>query len=219
MEQAASLFKAFDEMLGGANVIRDVKDALSDGRAVELEGQHATSYHEALLLLGHAVRLKLSGALLETFFDHPYSDKCRGDPIPALQGRAPLSDVWVPTSWAALQEALRQVPRLDVGALVARLECERIRAEREVGQRPVEGARARKAARTEKGTVNQRMLDTIQRNHDSVYWTLREWARRLDCTPAAIHKAPAWKAVKAARAMAKAERLDRRRGERAPGER
>jgi hypothetical protein len=144
MEQAANLLTAFDEVLGQANFIRDVRDALSDGRPVELAGWHATSYHEALLFLGHAVRLNISSALLEAFFDHPCSDKCRDDPTAALQGRAPLGGVWAPTTWAALQEALRQVPRLDVGALVACLECERIRAEREVGQRPVEGARARK---------------------------------------------------------------------------
>jgi hypothetical protein len=58
-----------------------------------------------------------------------------------------------------------------------------------------------------KATVNDRMLGTIQRDPQSVNWTQRQWAEHLGCCASAVATAPAWGAVKAARAMAAVERL------------
>jgi hypothetical protein len=62
-----------------------------------------------------------------------------------------------------------------------------------------------------KGTVNQRMLEHLQANPESAYWTQREWANHLGCSAPAVAGAPAWQNVKIVRALAKAERLDLRR--------
>ncbi len=63
-----------------------------------------------------------------------------------------------------------------------------------------------------RGTVHQRMLEHICADPQSTAWTQRQWADFLDCSPAAVAQAGAWHTVKAARAMAQAERLDRVRG-------
>jgi hypothetical protein len=60
-----------------------------------------------------------------------------------------------------------------------------------------------------RGTVNQRMLEELQRNPLSAHWTQRKWATVLKCSPAAVAKAAAWGNVKTVRAMAYVDRLDR----------
>jgi hypothetical protein len=67
------------------------------------------------------------------------------------------------------------------------------------------------AAHRSPGTVNQRMLEELQRNPQSAGWTQREWAAYLRCSAAAVAKAPAWQAVKTTRALAETDRLDRQR--------
>jgi hypothetical protein len=62
-----------------------------------------------------------------------------------------------------------------------------------------------------RGTVNQRMLEELQRNPESTSWTQRQWADRLDCSASAVAAAKAWQTVKAARDFAKADRLERQR--------
>jgi hypothetical protein len=65
--------------------------------------------------------------------------------------------------------------------------------------------------RAKRGTVNQRMLEQLQREPDSCYWTQRKWADFLGCKAASsVAKAPAWQTVKAARAMAAVDRFDRK---------
>jgi hypothetical protein len=61
------------------------------------------------------------------------------------------------------------------------------------------------------GSVNQRMLEEFHRNPDSANWSQREWATQLGCVPAAVAQAPAWQTIRMARAIAKTERLGRRR--------
>jgi hypothetical protein len=65
------------------------------------------------------------------------------------------------------------------------------------------------AVRGKRGTVNQRMLEELHGNPESVGWTQRKWAVVLGCKPSAVAKAPAWQTIKAARAMNAAERRDR----------
>ena len=60
-----------------------------------------------------------------------------------------------------------------------------------------------------RGTVNQRMLEHLHREPDSANWSQRRWADFLGCQPSAVAKAPGWKSVKAARAVAVVDRLDR----------
>jgi hypothetical protein len=129
LEQATALLKALDEAIAQASTILDAKDQLSDGWPVELEGCHETSYHEVLYDLAQRISDRLRTALLDAYFDHPEFNPL-SDPVIALQGRAPLSNVWRPESWARLLEALRHVPRLDLETLLPSLDCERIRAER-----------------------------------------------------------------------------------------
>jgi hypothetical protein len=61
-----------------------------------------------------------------------------------------------------------------------------------------------------RGTVHQRMLDEIHKNPNSISWSQRQWSKHLHCSAGAIAAAPAWQTVKKARAISKAERLDRR---------
>jgi hypothetical protein len=53
------------------------------------------------------------------------------------------------------------------------------------------------------------MLEELNRDPQSAYWTQREWAAYLKCSPAAIAQAKAWNNVKAVRALAFVDRLDR----------
>jgi hypothetical protein len=61
------------------------------------------------------------------------------------------------------------------------------------------------------GTVNQRMLEHLNREPESAHWSQRRWATFLGCKPSAVAKTPAWKTAKAARALAVVDRLDRPR--------
>jgi hypothetical protein len=83
-----------------------------------------------------------------------------------------------------------------------------------IGTRPTDGSRheeppAGGARGSKRGTVNQRMLEQLQRDPTSAYWTQRKWAGFLSCRPSAVAKAPAWQTAKAARALAIVDRLDR----------
>jgi hypothetical protein len=73
------------------------------------------------------------------------------------------------------------------------------------------GASTAGGGKRRKGTVSQGMLEHFHANPDSVNWSQREWAKYLRCSPPAVAKAPAWKTVQAARAIAKAERAEFRR--------
>jgi hypothetical protein len=59
------------------------------------------------------------------------------------------------------------------------------------------------------GTVNQRMLDELNRNPGSVKWPQRKWANVLCCSPAAVADAAAWQTILTARALAEAQRLEK----------
>jgi hypothetical protein len=67
------------------------------------------------------------------------------------------------------------------------------------------------AAKARRGSVNQRMLETIHRDPSSVEWTQRKWAEYLGCQPSAVAQAPAWQTIKTARALAAVDRMDRPR--------
>jgi hypothetical protein len=70
---------------------------------------------------------------------------------------------------------------------------------------------ANNTTRTPRGTVNQRMLERLQHEPESVDWSQREWAEQLHCAPSAIADALAWKTVMKTRAMAAVDRFDRPR--------
>lgn len=54
--------------------------------------------------------------------------------------------------------------------------------------------------------VNARMLETIQRDHEAVGWTARQWAEHLQCSKSAVTETKTWRAFKNDRTMEKAER-------------
>jgi hypothetical protein len=58
------------------------------------------------------------------------------------------------------------------------------------------------------GTVNQRMLEAMQQNPESVAWSQRTWADHLGCSPSAVAGADAWQAVLRAREMERRSRRD-----------
>jgi hypothetical protein len=62
-----------------------------------------------------------------------------------------------------------------------------------------------------RATVNQRMLEQLQRVPESTGWSQRQWANFLHCQPSAVAKTPAWQTVKSARALGEVDRLDRPR--------
>jgi hypothetical protein len=69
------------------------------------------------------------------------------------------------------------------------------------------------------GTVNQRMLEEIEKNPECIHWSQRYWATYLDCGTTAVNDAPAWQRILQLRANAKAVRIanDRsRKSERSP---
>lgn len=66
-----------------------------------------------------------------------------------------------------------------------------------------------KPAPRRKGTVSQRILDTIDKRPESVNWSQREWAQHLKCSPSTVAEAPAWKTVQGLRAMYRAQKATR----------
>jgi hypothetical protein len=67
------------------------------------------------------------------------------------------------------------------------------------------------SATGQRGTVNQRILDQLQRDPLSADWSQRKWAKHLGCSPSTVADAAAWQTVKTARAVARTDRLDRRK--------
>jgi hypothetical protein len=92
----------------------------------------------------------------------------------------------------------------DAGALLADLRFEAGRA-----------AALRQTApplpRPRNGTINQCMLEELQRNPLSAGWSQREWAEHLRCSPSTVAEAGAWRTVQLVRVEEQAARLQRRR--------
>jgi hypothetical protein len=65
--------------------------------------------------------------------------------------------------------------------------------------------------RVTRATVSQRMLEVLHSEPDSINWSQRDRASRLECSASAIAGTQAWQTVKEARAIAKVERLEQRR--------
>ena len=59
-------------------------------------------------------------------------------------------------------------------------------------------------------TVNERMLAQLEADPERIGWSARKWASALDCTAGAVHAAPAWRRIMTARALNRAERVNRR---------
>jgi hypothetical protein len=54
--------------------------------------------------------------------------------------------------------------------------------------------------------INGLMLDVLQRGKNEARgWTVRQWAKHLDCSVSSIQETPTWKDLSAARKLAKAE--------------
>jgi len=108
---------------------------------------------------------------------------------------------------------------LDSIAEVLRADWEKIEAARRNRQgsvprrpcRPHIGPQAATGAiKQKRGTINQRLLERLTADPESAYWSQREWAHFLGCSPAGVAKAPGWEKVKAIRRLAIVDRLDRR---------
>jgi hypothetical protein len=65
-----------------------------------------------------------------------------------------------------------------------------------------------------KATVSARITDRLQREPESVQWTLHQWADHLGCAESTVAETAAWKTIMKARIMAEVERKDRDRGRR-----
>jgi hypothetical protein len=68
-----------------------------------------------------------------------------------------------------------------------------------------------------RGTANQRMLAEIERNSESLYWTLPEWCQFLGRAKSTVSDTAAWVRCKEARAQRKLERQERQDRHRTPG--
>jgi hypothetical protein len=70
------------------------------------------------------------------------------------------------------------------------------------------------------GTVNARMLETIQQDPSAMGWSSPKWAKQLKCSRSTIVATEAWRMLESARLRAKAERMtDRRRKPKASDQR
>jgi hypothetical protein len=67
---------------------------------------------------------------------------------------------------------------------------------------------ASKAGASQKrpGSANSRMLETIQGNQESVYWSVRQWSAHLKCSISTIHNTPTWKSLHVTHGMAEVNR-------------
>jgi hypothetical protein len=66
--------------------------------------------------------------------------------------------------------------------------------------------------RQPRGTIQQRMLEQLAKDPQSIAWSQRQWATWLGCAISSVAQAPAWDTITKARALTKAERVDRPRG-------
>jgi len=78
-------------------------------------------------------------------------------------------------------------------------------------------ANGKSLAKRPKPRVNARMLETIQRNTETMGWNSTEWARHLKCAKSSVVETAAWKDLTIARERAKAERATDRRRRRLKG--
>ncbi len=82
---------------------------------------------------------------------------------------------------------------------------------------PPEGKPQRQSESTATATkephvsANARMIDTLHKKPESKDWSKRQWADHLHCSPSAVQKAPAWKAIMKGREENKRRQKDRAR--------
>jgi hypothetical protein len=85
---------------------------------------------------------------------------------------------------------------------------------------PPEAVQAMDAPPRRRGTVSQRMRETMSSDPNSLNWSQRKWARELHCSPSAIAGAPAWQTILKAQALSRASKVEdpssTRKGERSP---
>jgi hypothetical protein len=72
-------------------------------------------------------------------------------------------------------------------------------------------ARPKKKKRPPKATVNQRMTEVIEKNPESLLWTVTHWTNHLKCSRAAVHAAQAYRGCREAQEAVKRERMERQR--------
>jgi len=144
-----------------------------------------------------------------------------GFPNAAAELRVPMDRAGCLAELRDVREFLRRATATASGALdrrpgsappaVEATACHDVPAPQGAG-RGQAGPRADGTPRGKRGTVNQRMLEHLHREPESANWSQLRWAAFLGCQPSAVAKAPGWKSVKAARAVAVVDRLDRPRG-------
>lgn len=61
-------------------------------------------------------------------------------------------------------------------------------------------------------TVNERMLAMLEADPQRISWSARRWAAALECSPSTVTNTGAWRRLLTARALARAEATERRRG-------
>jgi hypothetical protein len=72
-----------------------------------------------------------------------------------------------------------------------------------------DGAIGTEAPSVVRGTVNQRMLEILERQSEAIGWSAEDWAGKLGCSKSTVHGTDAWqKRIKPARALQKAEALE-----------
>jgi hypothetical protein len=64
-----------------------------------------------------------------------------------------------------------------------------------------------------RATVNSRMIEVFQKDHEASGWTAKQWAIRLKCSPAAVVGTSVWKNLTLEREQGKAERASRKAAE------
>jgi hypothetical protein len=129
--QAREILCNYDSILHtNPGAIRKVKDCLSRDAAIDFAGQHAASFHEALVSVLEKTRLRIDRAICEAHLDWHYDKK------PDQPYRRPdtLDAAWNPQSWEAFRKVLLTVPAFSFDELMAELGIERTKAIRNVGR-------------------------------------------------------------------------------------
>jgi hypothetical protein len=131
LDRVREILSNYDSVLHtNRDAIRKVKDCLSRDAAIDFAGQHAASFHEALLSILEKTRLRIDNAIGEAHLHWHYDQK----PDQPHTRPDTLDAAWNPQSWEAFRKVLVTVPAFSFDELIAELEIERIKAIRNAGR-------------------------------------------------------------------------------------
>lgn len=69
--------------------------------------------------------------------------------------------------------------------------------------------KADRALKAQAASINQRMLEAIERDPEKAVWPIRRWARELKCSSAGVYVTAAWRRIRKLRGLHQAEAVDR----------